>query len=255
MSRTVLFFMSSLGAKAALPPALLVIVLASLISHSALAKTSQPVDPQLKQSNVGAYLGLGLDLLPKELQAQLPEDVLVGQGVMVSGFSNKSPAPKQGIKLYDVILNYNQYPLMHPKQLIRLIKRDKPGGKATLTIARKGKIIKLPIVLGSENYPLNEDQLDYQYNLQVFGYDGMKIKQLSKNYFEATIRYLDPQGVVRRRTFSGPYPVIMQQIYAAPDLSKIAKKSLTHAITKRKEDEEGWFGDMLPFSDGNFNFF
>ena len=231
---------------------LFMVLMFSVQAKTPNSKSSNEI--QLKQSNVGAYLGLSLDVLPKDLAAQLPEDVLVGQGVMVSGFRKDSPAPRQGIKLYDVLLNYNQYALMHPKQLIRLIKRDKPGNKVIFTVARKGKILKIPVVLGSQNYPLNEDQLDYQYNLQVFGYDGLKVKQFSKHYFEATIRYLAADGVVRRKTFSGPYPVIMQQIYAAPDLSKIAKKSLTNAITKKKEDEEGWFGDMLPFSDGNFFF-
>jgi len=231
---------------------LFMVLMFSVQAKTVSSKSSNEI--QLKQSNVGAYLGLSLDVLPKDLAAQLPEDVLVGQGVMVSGFRKDSPAPKQGIKLYDVLLNYNQYALMHPKQLIRLIKRDKPGNKVIFTVARKGKILKIPVVLGSQNYPLNEDQLDYQYNLQVFGYDGLKVKQFSKHYFEATIRYLAPDGVVRRKTFSGPYPVIMQQIYAAPDLSNIAKKSLTNAITKKKEDEEGWFGDMIPFSDGNFFF-
>ncbi len=231
---------------------LFMVLMFSLQAITPSSKSSNEI--QLKQSNVGAYLGLSLDVLPKDLAAQLPEDVLVGQGVMVSGFRKDSPAPRQGIKLYDILLNYNQYALMHPKQLIRLIKRDKPGNKVIFTVARKGKILKIPVVLGSQNYPLNEDQLDYQYNLQVFGYDGLKVKQFSKHYFEATIRYLAPDGVVRRKTFSGPYPVIMQQIYAAPDLSNIAKKSLTNAITKKKEDEEGWFGDMIPFSDGNFFF-
>jgi len=232
-------------------------ILFMVLMFSAQAKTPNSKSSneiQLKQSNVGAYLGLSLDVLPKDLAAQLPEDVLVGQGIMVSGFRKDSPAPRQGIKLYDILLNYKHYALIHPKQLIRLIKRDKPGGKVIFTVARKGKILKIPVVLGSQNYPLNEDQLDYQYNLQVFGYDGLKVKQFSKHYFEATIRYLAADGVVRRKTFSGPYPVIMQKIYAAPDLSKIAKKSLTNAITKKKEDEEGWFGDMLPFSDGNFFF-
>ena len=236
-------------------PHYLFFMLLSISSSNALAKTSNPAssnEVQLKQSNIGAYLGLGLDILSKELAAQLPEDVLVGQGIMVNGFKKDSPAPKHGIKRYDILLNYKHHALMHPKQLIQLIKRDKPGSKVTFTIARKGKILTIPVVLGSENYPLDEDQLDYQYNLQVFGYDGLKIKQFSKHYFEATIRYLAPDGIVRRRTFSGSYPIIQRQIYAAPSLSNIAKKSLTNAITKQKEDEEGWFGDWLPFSDGNF---
>ncbi|KAG1665712.1 Serine endoprotease DegS [Nymphon striatum] len=165
-----------------------ILIFLAAISSSTIANTrnpapSQPVpsqETQLKQSNVGPYLGLRVDVLSKELTAQLPEDILVGQGIMVSGYMDKSPAPQQGIQLYDILLNYNQHALMHPRTIIQLIKRQKPGDKAELTIVRKGKIIKLPITIGSQNYALNEDQLDYQYNLQVLGYDGVKIKQHSK---------------------------------------------------------------------------
>ncbi len=209
---------------------------------------------QLKKSNVGAYLGLGLDILPKELEAQLPEDVLIGQGVLISGFAPDSPAPKAGIKFYDILLNYNGIPIMHPRQLIQVIKRDKPGNKAKLTIVRKGKIIDIPVTVGSQNYPLDEDQLDYQYNMQTKGYDGFRMKMPSKNYFEATIRFLAPDGIVRRRTFKGYYNRILPEIQAAPDLSNFAKQKLISIIKERKDDEDGWFGDMMPFSDGIFNF-
>ena len=85
----------------------LLLILLSISTSNTLAKTSSPSSPvssnevQLKQSNIGAYLGLGLDILSKELAAQLPEDVLVGQGIMVNGFRKDSPAPKHGVKLYD----------------------------------------------------------------------------------------------------------------------------------------------------------
>lgn len=216
------------------------------------SKATAPQDAQLKNSNVGAYLGIRSDVLPKELVAQLNEDIVVGQGILVTGFMADSPAPKQGIQRYDILLKYDQKPLMHPKQFIRLIKRDKPGRKVNLTLSRKGKIITVPVIMGSENYPLNEDQLDYQYNLQMMGYDGIRIKQIRKNNFEATIRYLAPDGVVRRRTYRGWYGQIMQEISASNDLSRVAKQSLLQAIKKRKDDEDGWFGDMMPFSDGNF---
>lgn len=236
---------------------LLIFIVLSALASFATASTflDSPIkSDQLKQSNVGAYLGLGLDILPEELQAQLPEDVLIGQGVLISGFAANSPAPKQGVKLYDILLNYNGIAIMHPRQLIQLIKRGKPGGKAKLTIVRKGKMLEIPITVGSQNYPLDEDQLDYQFNMQMMGYDGFKMKMPSKNYFEATIRFLSPDGIVRRRTFKGHYNLILSEIQAAPDLSKFAKQKLINVITERKDDEDGWFGDMMPFSDGIFNF-
>jgi hypothetical protein len=109
--------------------------------------------------------------------------------------------------------------------------------------------------MGAQNYPLDKDQLDYQFDMQMMGYRGFKMKMPSKNYFEATIRFLAPDGVVRRRTFKGYYNQIMPEIQAAPDLSRFAKQKLTSVISERKNDEDGWFGDWMPFSDGNFGNF
>jgi hypothetical protein len=142
---------------------------------------------------------------------------------------------------------------MHPKDFINAIKNDKPGRKITLEIVRKGKIIKLPLTLSSQQYPLNEDQLDYQYNMQVLGFDGMKIKMYSEDDFEAAIRYLAPDGIVRSRTFAGSYNKVYQEIYSAPDIPNIAKQHLIKVLSKRRKDEKGWFGDWIPFNDGNFS--
>ncbi len=234
------------------------VLLFMLSSFSAVSMASTLAAPikadQLKESNIGAYLGLGLDLLPKELEAQLPEDVLIGQGVLISGFASDSPAPKAGVKLYDILLNYNGIPIKHPRQLINIIKKDQPQRRATLTLVRQGKILEVPVVIGSQNYPLDKDQLDYQYELQTLGYRGYSVKMLRKNYFEATIRYLAPDGVVRRRTFKGYYNQIMPEIQASADMPLPARQKLTSIIKEKKDDEDGWFGDMMPFSDGIFNF-
>ena len=222
----------------------------SAMADSSQRKPSQEI--QLKHFNTLPYMGVRVDLLPKAMQAQLPEDVLVGQGIIVSGFGKKSPAKQQGLKRFDVLLTYDRHALMHPKKFISLIRNDKPGRVVQLKLVRQGKIISLPITLASQKQPLNEDQLDYQYNLQTQGYDGMKIKQFAKDDFKASIRYLAPDGVVRSRTFAGTYKKIQRDIYMANDLSMIAKQHLMQAITKRKKNEDGWFGNIMPFNDGDF---
>ncbi len=233
---------------------IILLVLSSLagttMADSAKRKPSQEI--QLKYFNTYAYMGVRVDLLPKAMQAQLPEDVLVGQGIMVSGFGKNSPAQQQGLKRFDVLLAYDRHALMHPKKFITLVRNDKPGRVVQLKLVRQGKIMVLPVTLASQKQPLNEDQLDYQYNLQTQGYDGMKIKQFSKDDFKASIRYLASDGVVRSRSFTGSYRKIQRDIYAANDMSMIAKQHLMQAITKRKKDEDGWFGNIMPFSDGDF---
>lgn len=232
------------------------LILFSLFSCQIVMATSTLLTPlpedQLKQSNTGAYLGLALDILPPELSAQLPEDVLIGDGVLVTGFMPDSPAPQQGIKLFDILLSYNGIALKHPRQLIQLINKGKPNQVIELKVVRKGQIIKIPVTLGAQNYPLDEDQLDYQYKMQTLGYAGYKMKMPSKNYFEVTIRFLAPDGVVRRRSFKGYYNQVMSDIQAAPDLSRFAKQKLLNVISERKNDEDGWFGDWMPFSNGFF---
>ncbi len=230
-----------------------------LVVASSYASTNNPSasslsssETQLKRTNTAASLGISVDVLPKWLVAQLPEDVLVEQGVMVTGFNETSTAEKQGIKLFDILLSYDQRPLMHPKDLIQMIRNDRIGRKVNLEVLRQGIITTLAVSLGTQHYPLNEDQLDYQYNLQILGYDGVNIKMHDNDYFTAAIRYLAPDGVVRRRNYAGYYPIIMRQIQQTPDLSNIAKQDLLRAISKRKDDEDGWFGDMMPFSDGVF---
>ena len=234
----------------------MMLIMLSVFTSYAVANNSKPApssEIQLKHSNTAAYLGISVDLLSKALIAQLPEDILIGQGIMVSGFAKDSTAQKQGVKLYDILLAYDQHAIMHPSKFIQLIKRDTPKRVAKLTIARQGKIITIPVVLGSQQYPLDEDQLDYQYNMQVNGFDGMKIKQFSEDDFQAAIRYLDPDGIVRSRTFSGQYSKIQQEVMAATDITKVAKQHLLIALSKRKKDEEGWFGEWIPFNDGNFS--
>jgi len=228
----------------------------SVFSAHAIAKDTRPAAPsqdaQLKRHNIGPQLGIRTDVLPKELAAQMPEDVLVGQGILVTGFTENSPAKKQGMKVYDILLAYDGHPLMHPKEFIGLVRKDKPGREVKLKISRKGKLLTIPVTIAAEAYPLNEDQLDYQYNLQVKGYDGVKIEQLSRENYKVTIRYLAPDGVVRRHTFSGWYKNILREINQAPFLKQNAKFDLIKALKKREDDEKGWLGDWMPFSDGVF---
>ncbi len=229
----------------------LLFLLSALWAGGVLANT--PQETQLKTSNTAGYLGVRVDLIPKTLAAQLPEDILVGQGIMVTGFADNSTAPQQGLKQYDVILSYDGHPVMHPREFISAIKNDRPGRVVKLQLARKGKIITLPVTLASQQYPLTQEQLDYQYNMQTMGFDGLKIKQFSANDFEAAIRYLAPDGVVRSRQFSGTYNKIFQEIYAAPDIPDLAKQHLVKELSQRKKQEEGWFGNWIPFNDGNFS--
>jgi len=237
-----------------LQPLIISIILCTLTSYS-LAETTNPnpsQETQLKHYNTFAYMGVRVDLLPKAMLAQLPEEVLVGQGIMVSGFGEKSPAKQQGLQKYDVLLTYDRYALMHPRKFIQLIRNDKAGREVKLKVARKGKIITLTVTLTSQQQPLNEDQLDYQYNLQTKGYDGMRIKQFDTDDFNASIRYLATDGVVRSRSFAGTYKKIQRDIYAAKDMSAIAKQHLMQAISKRKKKEDGLLGNVMPFNDGNF---
>ncbi len=223
------------------------------LAGTANTQTTSSNETQLKYYNTAAYLGTRVDLLPKELAAQMPEDVLVGQGILVTGFTKDSPAEKAGIKKYDILIAYDRYALMHPQKFVDLIRKDKPGREVKLKLVRKGKIMTIPVTLSSQKYDLTEDQLDYQYHLMVMGYDGIRIKQHSRNNFTVMIRYLSTlDGVVRRHTFKGSYKKILYDIYTANDMTDIAKFDLKKALTKRKDDEEGMFGKWIPFGDGNF---
>ena len=84
---------------------------------------------------VGPYLGLSIDPKPG--------------GLVVAHVDDKSPAKKAGVKEGDVLVAWDGAALPDANAFNERLSKGKPGDKLELTVERKGKRLKLPVVLGS----------------------------------------------------------------------------------------------------------
>jgi serine protease Do len=72
-------------------------------------------------------------------------------GALVTSVMEGDPAAKAGVETGDVITSVDGQPVKDTGGLLRLIAAIRPGGKAELTVWRKGKPVKLTAVLGQRD--------------------------------------------------------------------------------------------------------
>lgn len=210
-------------------------------------------EEQLRTVNIAAYIGVKVDVLSEQLAAQIPDDITVGQGILVTGFGEVSPGRDAGLKENDIIISYNRKPLTHPKVFIEYVRKDKPNNIVRLKIVRGGEVANINVKLGSQEYPLTEKQREYRQNMLGRGYDGLIVKQFDDDDFSAAIRYLAPDGVVRSHTFKGTYAKVKYEVANANYISVPGRQAIIEAVSERKRKNDGWFGKWIPFNDGNFS--
>ena len=92
-----------------------------------------------------AYLGVHTSRLDKALSYQLglPRGVHLQVDQIVPG----SPAEQSGIRLYDVLLRFDDQLLINPDQLKTLVRMRNPGERISLSILRQSKPISLSVEL------------------------------------------------------------------------------------------------------------
>jgi serine protease Do len=106
--------------------------------------------PQLEKGNKIArgYLGVTVGDLTPELARGfgLGENV---KGAVVQDVIPKAPAGKAGVKAGDVVTAVNGKPVEDRGQLTRTVASIAPGGKAALSILRKGKKQEITVTVGT----------------------------------------------------------------------------------------------------------
>jgi len=177
------------------------------------------------------YLGLITDIVPSSVIAQLPDDIT--QGILFKGFSENSPASNSDLKPFDVVFAYNETKLNHPSQLIKLIRNDKPGRVAKLKVIRKGKVLEIPVTIGSQKTPNPKD------------INGLEIKQFGEDKFRAIIHFLGPNGNKQLRSFQGTREDIFDEVREASGLPQAEKQQLLYAM--RPKNNNSGFGSFMPF--------
>jgi serine protease Do len=104
------------------------------------------VDTLLKDGKIEhARIGIGInDVTPENASFFHLENA---SGALVSQVEPDSPASKAGVKVGDVITEFNSKKVDSSGQLQGVISAQKPGNKVTLGILRDGKSMSLPVTL------------------------------------------------------------------------------------------------------------
>jgi len=197
---------------------------------------------------MGGYLGIGIDVLPKNVAAQMPTSVSAGQGIIVTRFAKNSPAEKSGIKANDILLAYDDTKIVHPQQFINLIRDDKPGRDVKITLLRNSKTITQNVTLGMQEIaPKSEIPANYT---------GLAINKIGDNTFDASIGIPMQNGSVQRRSFKGTREQIFQQVQNA-NLPPAQRNQLLFALQGgNQQNNNGMWNNMMPFGNNNGgNFF
>ena len=208
----------------------------------AMPGTMQPAMPaQTVAKNpfreFSGYLGIAVDLLPASLIAQLPTGAT--QGVLVKEFANDSPASRD-LQVFDVIVKYGDTPLKHPAQFIKLVRENEPNEKVLLKVVRKGEVLDVTVSIGAQKTPDPKD------------FNGLAIKQLGKNKYEALIRFVGNNGNKQRRSYRGTREEIFEQAINAQDLPQAEREQLLYATRPRQgSSNNGGFGSFFPFGGKN----
>jgi len=204
---------------------------------------SQPVSKQNIESparqalnrdkTTAAYLGMGVDILPPSVVAQMPAGVSTGEGILITRFADDSPAKKSGLRAYDILLSYDGNKLIHPKQFIDLVRKDQPARSVTLKILRNGKVSDHTVTLGSQKIP----QIP----------DGLSIKSAGNNTFVASIRFRDASGNQQLREYKGTREQIYVQALNAQDLPQKEKQQILYSAGGTKNNKSNSWGSFMPF--------
>lgn len=184
------------------------------------------------------YLGLGLDILSPSVRAQLPSGI--NQGILVKEFAKDSPALNTDLKAFDVIYGYGKIAINHPAQFIKIVRNDQPGRSVNLKVVRKGQLLNVPVSLGSQKTPNPKE------------FNGLAIKQLGKNTYEALIRFVGANGNKQMRSYKGTREEIYQQAYNAQDLPHEERQQILYATRPRQGgSNNSGFGSFFPFGGKN----
>ena len=92
-----------------------------------------------------SYLGVHTSRLAEGVRHQL--GLPKGLHLQVERVAPGSPAENAGVKLYDVLLKFDDQILINPEQLKTLVRMHNPGERVSLSILRQSKPISLTVEL------------------------------------------------------------------------------------------------------------
>ncbi len=127
----------------------------ALSRDGGIALTRTTVEPTveaiLKHGSVRrGYLGVGVQTvqLPPALRSELGQET----GVLFNSVTPDSPAERGGLVVGDILVNFNDKPILGPDELAVMLRSDLTGEEAILRIVRGGELqlVTVEVAMGGE---------------------------------------------------------------------------------------------------------
>ena len=221
------------------------------------AKEAQKPTPQVR-----AFVGVFVGPVHPALAAQL-SDLNRGQGVVVEAVADDSPASKAGLKVHDILTNYDDQKLFSPEQFAGLVQSDKPDRETTIQFLRDGKSQRTQITLSQQEMPQGRHWRDHEpvpfhrgrhhtrrhsnesrgIESEWSSFDSLTLKKLDQDKFRAEIQYLDKDQKMEKHTFEGTRDEIHHDIMNEKDLTPREREHLLRSLNL--DPDAGFFNPWL----------
>lgn len=237
---------------------------AALTKKQVVTTTTSVVTKTTATTSLVGYLGIGFDTVPASIRAHLPNNITAQQGLIVTRFADKSSAADDGLKVHDILLSYDGAPIEKPAAFIEKIRKDKPGRVVKFTLVRQGEVLTVPVTMGAQKQKKptvktttttqtqNSYQLPTGKSAPNANYNGLAIRKIGQNIYDASIGFIGLDGKPQRRSYKGNRMQILQQIMQDSSLTAQAKQQLLFAVQPRQQPANNWGGmPIMPFGNGN----
>ena len=114
------------------------------------------------EKDTHGWLGISLQQLTPSLREAM--DISSDAGILITEVAEDSPAEKAGLKMGDVLLEYDGQKVSSPRRITKLVRGTEPDTEVDIRILRKGQEKNLRVKLG-------ERESKKQFKIQICGDD------------------------------------------------------------------------------------
>jgi hypothetical protein len=204
-------------------------------------------------ADASAYCGIGVAPLSPVTTAQLPEVTGQGRGVVVATVMQGSPAEKAGLKVHDIVIQYDKQDVYSPEQLVKLVRNDKPGREVVVSYVRAGKVLETKMTLSQaaaggdvRGATVNRDSTEE--DRASIGrerarqsdpapwtrFQSLTISRLDDGRFKAQIDFRDHDKKIVHREFVGSREEIRKALEQDQDLPADEREHLLRTLDQQQ---------------------
>lgn len=174
------------------------------------------------------YIGVGLQSIDYSLAQAF--NLAKVEGALISNVVKDSPADKAGLKTEDIILKYNNIPVVSSAAFSNAVYLIRPGTQITLTILRGDKTLQIPLVVGD----YKEDSKNENNPSPSTNRLGVEVEELSSENAKA-FGYHEDKGVVISKVLPG----------SPAAFTGLKKGSLILSVNRNKTESIGQFNQAM----------